>query len=102
MYLRGEEICSGAQRQHDAARLTEQLAATGINITSADGVALGTQGDAGNNSNGLKDYVDSFRYGAWPHGGFGLGLERIVSFFLGAKDIRQVSMFPRDPKRLTP
>lgn len=84
LYLRGEEICSGAQRQHDVDCLERQLRASGVDPAA------------------VRDYVDSFRYGAWPHGGFGLGLERIALFLLNASDIRQVSAFPRDPKRLTP
>jgi aspartyl-tRNA synthetase len=84
MYLRGEEICSGAQRIHDPELLQERMRACGVNT------AL------------IQDYVNAFRYGAWPHGGFGLGLERIVLFYLGVPDVRQVSLFPRDPKRITP
>ncbi|KAI5690518.1 OBfold nucleic acid binding domain [Leishmania braziliensis] len=84
MYLRGEEICSGAQRVHEIELLEQRLLAKRVDRV------------------GLKDYVDSFRYGAWPHGGFGLGLERIALLFLGLNDIRQVSLFPRDPKRISP
>ncbi|KAG5505741.1 hypothetical protein JKF63_05077 [Porcisia hertigi] len=84
LYLRGEEICSGAQRVHEVELLEQRLSAKRVDKAS------------------MKDYVDSFRYGAWPHGGFGLGLERIALFFLGLDDIRQVSLFPRDPKRLSP
>ncbi|CUF52381.1 aspartyl-tRNA synthetase, putative [Bodo saltans] len=84
MYLRGEEICSGAQRIHDPELLQERMKACGVNV------AL------------IQDYVNAFRYGAWPHGGFGLGLERIVLFYLGVPDVRMVSLFPRDPKRITP
>jgi aspartyl/asparaginyl-tRNA synthetase len=51
---------------------------------------------------GIKSYVDSFRYGARPHGGAGVGMERVVMLFLGLDNIRKTSMFPRDPKRLTP
>lgn len=54
------------------------------------------------NQEGIKDYIDSFRYGAAPHGGAGVGLERVVMLFLGLDNIRKTSMFPRDPKRLAP
>ena len=84
MYLRGEEICSGAQRIDQVALLEQRLTAKKVDPAT------------------VKDYIDAFRYGAWPHGGFGLGLERIALFFLGLEDIRQVSLFPRDPKRITP
>ena len=50
----------------------------------------------------LKDYVETFRLGAWPHGGFGIGLERVVMLYLKLGNIRNASMFPRDPKRVTP
>lgn len=51
---------------------------------------------------GVKGYADSFKYGARPHGGAGVGLERVVMLYLGLDNIRKTSMFPRDPKRLTP
>lgn len=50
----------------------------------------------------VKDYIDAFRYGCAPHAGCGVGLERIVMLYLGLKNIRMSSMFPRDPKRLAP
>ncbi|RWR87954.1 Aspartate--tRNA ligase, cytoplasmic [Cinnamomum micranthum f. kanehirae] len=45
-------------------------------------------------------YVDSFRYSAPPHGGFGAGLEHVVMLFCALNNIRQTSIFPHDPKRL--
>lgn len=50
----------------------------------------------------IKAYIDSFRYGAPPHAGGGIGLERVTMLYLGLDNIRKASMFPRDPKRLTP
>ena len=50
----------------------------------------------------ITDYVNSFRNGAMPHGGGGIGLERVVMLFLGLPNIRKASWFPRDPKRLVP
>ena len=50
----------------------------------------------------IKGYVDSFRHGVSPHAGGGCGLERITMLYLGLDNIRKVSLFPRDPKRLTP
>jgi hypothetical protein len=50
----------------------------------------------------IAAYIDSFRLGAPPHGGAGVGLERVVMLYLGLDNIRKTSMFPRDPKRLTP
>ncbi len=50
----------------------------------------------------ISSYLESFRYGTPPHGGAGIGLERVVMLFLGLPNIRRSSMFPRDPQRLTP
>ena len=47
-------------------------------------------------------YIDSFRNGAMPHGGGGIGLERVIMLFLGLPNIRKSAWFPRDPKRLSP
>ncbi|CAM9974950.1 unnamed protein product, partial [Heterosigma akashiwo] len=47
-------------------------------------------------------YLDAFRHGAQPHGGGGIGLERVVMLFLGLTNIRKTSLFPRDPRRLFP
>jgi len=84
LFLRGEEICSGAQRINDAKMLREKAERLGIDIKK------------------IKDYVDAFQYGAPPHGGGGIGLERVVMLYLNVLDIRRTSLFPRDPKRLTP
>ena len=59
---------------------------------SAHGVALNT----------ISGYLDSFKYGMPPHGGIGVGLERVVMLFCGLDNIRKTSLFPRDPKRLSP
>eukprot|EP01114_Cavostelium_apophysatum_P000293 TRINITY_DN10275_c0_g1_i2.p1 TRINITY_DN10275_c0_g1~~TRINITY_DN10275_c0_g1_i2.p1 ORF type:complete len:599 (+),score=188.35 TRINITY_DN10275_c0_g1_i2:52-1797(+) len=83
-FLRGEEIMSGAQRVHDPAMLTQRATEKGVPIS------------------GIKDYVDAFKYGAAPHAGGGIGLERVTMLYLGLSNIRQTSMFPRDPVRLTP
>jgi aspartyl-tRNA synthetase len=50
----------------------------------------------------IRAYVESFRLGAPPHGGAGVGLERVVMLYCGLNNIRKTSMFPRDPKRLEP
>uniref|UniRef100_A0A5F9DTB9 Aspartate--tRNA ligase, cytoplasmic n=1 Tax=Oryctolagus cuniculus TaxID=9986 RepID=A0A5F9DTB9_RABIT len=84
MFMRGEEILSGAQRIHDPQLLTERALHHGIDLEK------------------IKAYIDSFRFGAPPHAGGGIGLERVTMLFLGLHNVRQTSMFPRDPKRLTP
>jgi hypothetical protein len=47
----------------------------------------------------FQGYVDAFRHGALPHGGGGIGLERVVMLFLGLGNIRKCTMFTRDPVR---
>jgi len=84
MFMRGEEILSGAQRIHDTKLLSERALHHGINLET------------------IKSYIDSFKYGAPPHGGGGIGMERVTMLYLGLHNIRSTSMFPRDPKRLTP
>uniref|UniRef100_A0A8C6VYY6 Aspartate--tRNA ligase, cytoplasmic n=1 Tax=Nothobranchius furzeri TaxID=105023 RepID=A0A8C6VYY6_NOTFU len=84
MFMRGEEILSGAQRVHDPELLTQRAVHHQIDLEK------------------IKSYIDSFRFGAPPHGGGGIGLERVCMLYLGLHNVRQTSMFPRDPKRLTP
>ena len=83
-FMRGEEITSGAQRIHDPEFLTKRAKECGIAIDT------------------IKDYIDSFKYGAPAHAGAGFCLERIVKFFCNLHNIRKTSLFPRDPRRLTP
>lgn len=82
--LRGEEIMSGAQRVHDIELLKERATHWGIPHV------------------GIQSYIDSFSMGAYPHGGGGIGLERVVMLFCGLDNIRKTAMFPRTPTRLTP
>jgi aspartyl-tRNA synthetase len=84
VFIRGEEIVSGAQRVHDVNLLIERATKCGIPISS------------------IQSYVDAFKHGALPHAGGGIGLERVVMLYLGLKNIRKTSMFPRDPSRLSP
>ncbi|GMM31908.1 aspartate--tRNA ligase [Martiniozyma asiatica (nom. inval.)] len=85
-FMRGEEILSGAQRIHDAELLRERMRAHEVDPED----------------DGVKDYVNAFTYGCPPHAGGGIGLERVLMFFLDLKNIRRASLFPRDPKRLRP
>jgi len=85
-FMRGEEILSGAQRVHDSKFLAQRMKEMSVD---PDGP-------------GLKDYVDAFRFGAPPHAGGGIGLERVVFLWLGLGNIRKASAFPRDPVRLRP
>jgi len=81
---KGMEISSGGQRIHIPELLEERLKAKKLNPKD------------------FKAYIDSFRYGAPPHAGFGVGLERITMLILGLPNIREAVLFPRDRDRLTP
>ena len=74
----------GAQRIHDYDLLIERAKWWKIPVESIQG------------------YVDAFKHGALPHGGGGIGMERVVMLFLGLKNIRKASLYPRDPTRLKP
>jgi len=84
VFLRGEEIISGSQRIHDHKMLLESATRHGVDQTKIAG------------------YLESFEYATPPHGGAGIGLERLVMFYLGLNNIRNASLFPRDPNRLSP
>jgi len=81
---RGLELASGGQREHRYRELVENIRLKGLN-----------PGD-------FAFYLKAFRYGMPPHGGFGLGLDRLVMVLVNARNIREVVLFPRDTQRLTP
>lgn len=78
----GTEITSGGQRRHTYSSMLE-----GIKSKEMDPASF-------------TDYLSIFKYGMPPHGGFGMGLERLTMTILGLKNIREVSLFPSDPKRI--
>jgi nondiscriminating aspartyl-tRNA synthetase len=82
LIVRGVELVTGGQRLHRLGDYQAKL--HGHDITSFEG------------------YLDAFRHGMPPHGGFAIGLERWVSRLTGAANIREVTLFPRDLHRLTP
>src|SRR5439155_16814685 len=84
LLYRGLEIVTGGQRLH---RYDDYLAAL-----TARGMDPGPFGG----------YLDAFRWGLPPHGGWGLGLERLLAQALGFQNVREVTLFPRDRGRLTP
>lgn len=83
-FIRGQEILSGAQRIHEPEFLRQRAISKGIDVKT------------------IQSYIESFSLGAFPHGGCGIGLERVVMLFLGLYDAKKCSLFPRDPTRLTP
>ena len=80
---KGTEICSGSQRLHIYDLLVERLKFWKLNPDN------------------FKSYLDAFRFGMPPHGGFGLGIDRIMMQLLDM-NVREVVLFPRDRHRLTP
>ena len=81
---KGMEISSGGQRIHAPELLIERLKVKGLNPKD------------------FESYINSFRYGAPPHAGWGAGVERITMMILGLNNIREAVLFPRDRDRLTP
>jgi aspartyl-tRNA synthetase len=81
---KGLEVTTGAQREHRYDVLIEQLHEKGL-----------TEGP-------VQFYLDFFKYGCPPHGGFGFGLARMLMSMLGLANLRQVTFLFRGPNRLTP
>jgi nondiscriminating aspartyl-tRNA synthetase len=84
LLFRGVELVTGGQRLH---RYDDYLAALAA---------------AGEPLEPYRSYVETFRHGMPPHGGFAIGLERFVAQLVGAANVREVTAFPRDLHRLTP
>jgi aspartyl-tRNA synthetase len=84
LIFKGIEITTGAIREHRIDILEQQAIEKGIQPES------------------IHHYLDSFKYGCPPHGGFGLGIERVITKLLGLGSVKEVSFVPRDPDRLTP
>lgn len=81
---RGVELISGGQRIHDPKLLEQGIVRWGLDPKD------------------FQQYLEAFRYGMPPHGGCGLGIERILMQMLGLPNIREAILFPRDVTRLTP
>ena len=84
LLYKGLEITSGAQRIHNYDLLLASFKEKGLHPEK------------------FQSYLNTFRYGCPPHGGFGIGLERIVYKLLELTNVREASAFPRDCTRLTP
>jgi aspartyl-tRNA synthetase len=81
---KGLEVTTGAQREHRYDVLLAQAAEKGLSPEP------------------MASYLDCFRYGCPPHGGFGLGLGRLLMALLGLDSIRDATFLFRGPNRLTP
>lgn len=84
LLFHGLEITTGGQRIHDYRMLREKIAARGMS------------------EEGMEQYLDTFRYGMPPHGGLGIGLERLTMKLVGEDNVRETTLFPRDLSRLEP
>ena len=84
LLFRGLEITTGGQRIHDYNKLIEKIEKRGMS------------------TEGMDQYLDTFKYGMPPHGGLGIGLERLTMQLLGEENVREACLFPRDMTRLEP
>ena len=84
LLFHGLEITTGGQRIHDYHMLKQKIA------------------DRGMEEDGMEQYLDTFKHGMPPHGGLGIGLERLTMQLLGEDNVRETCLFPRDMNRLEP
>ena len=84
LLYKGLEISSGSQRIHLPDLLKRKIREKGLNEKQ------------------FEFYINAFRYGAPPHGGWSIGLERLTMKICGLKNIREAAMWPRDRFRLEP
>lgn len=84
LLFNGLEITTGGQRIHDYDMLLEKIANKGMT------------------TEGMEDYLAIFKYGMPPHGGLGIGLERLTMKIVGEENVRETTLFPRDLGRLEP
>jgi nondiscriminating aspartyl-tRNA synthetase len=86
LLFRGVEIATGSMRENRYEALVTRLKEIGADIEHP----------------GFKYYLMAFKYGLPPHGGFGMGLERLVQKIIGLNNVKEASAFPRDINRLAP
>lgn len=84
LLFKGLEVTTGGQRIHDYQMLKDKIAARGMD------------------EEGMEQYLDTFKHGMPPHGGLGIGLERLTMQILGEENVRETCLFPRDMNRLEP
>lgn len=82
LLFRGVEITTGGQRIHDYDKLVEAIKAKGLDPEK------------------FTYYLQAFKYGMPPHGGFGMGLERLTAKLLGLENVKEATLFPRDLNRI--
>ncbi len=84
LIYKGLELASGGQREHDLERLEAGMKKDGVEPED------------------VSFYLESFKFGMPPHGGYGLGIDRLVKQVAGLENVKEGILFPRDPSRLTP
>lgn len=84
LLFRGMEITTGGQRIHDYGALMEKMKLRGMT------------------EEGMEQYLSAFKHGMPPHGGLGIGLERMTMKLTGEDNVRETTLFPRDLSRLEP
>ena len=84
LLYKGMEITTGGQRIHDYKELTEKIKARGMT------------------EEGMEQYLSAFKHGMPPHGGLGIGLERLTMRLVGEDNVRETTLFPSDLSRLEP
>ncbi|MHB1931981.1 MAG: aspartate--tRNA(Asn) ligase [Thermoplasmata archaeon] len=84
LYFEHLEVASGGPREHRLERLLANLATAGLDPA------------------GFAGYLEPFRFGMPPHGGWGLGIDRLVQALTALPNIRETRLFPRDRWRLDP
>ncbi|HJA66802.1 MAG TPA: aspartate--tRNA(Asn) ligase [Candidatus Mediterraneibacter cottocaccae] len=84
LLFRGMEITTGGQRIHDYNMLLEKMEKRGMT------------------EEGMEQYLSAFKHGMPPHGGLGIGMERLTMKLVGEDNVRETTLFPRDLSRLEP
>jgi nondiscriminating aspartyl-tRNA synthetase len=84
LLYKGLEITTGGQRIHEYEQLVESIRGRGLDPAN------------------FEFYLEVFKYGMPPHGGFAIGAERLTMQLLNLSNVREASFFPRDRTRLTP
>ena len=82
LLFRGLEITTGGQRIHDHDVLVEKIKGKGLDPEN------------------FSFYLQSFKYGMPPHGGLGMGLERLTARMLNITNVKEATAFPRDINRI--
>ncbi len=84
LLFKGLEVTTGGQRIHEYQMLLDKIEAKGMT------------------TEGMEQYLDIFKHGMPPHGGLGIGLERLTMKLIGEDNVRETCLFPRDLSRLEP